>query len=211
MKKGMFLSILLLVVWSYPLYCDEFISEFNALYNNGQNVEALDVLLNNMKEVKKSPSRYGKLIFNFDEKLLTRRLNLSGKMGEVNSFINSGKFRKSADKLVEIIDKYPYYYPAYGILVSLFLKGDTKCVKKYVEMVNPAMKFIYTAVFLYERGKLRKATEMVGKLSHSAKYKNYMPIYKVLGMLPESVVDFKQKADFERKYMRDYKNFKYDF
>jgi tetratricopeptide (TPR) repeat protein len=190
-------------------YCDELKNKINKLYNSGEIESSLDLLINNMEKVKKNPNLYGKLIFSFDEKMILNRFNLTKSINESIQYLNKNELKKASDLLQKIIKTDPLCYPAYDLLTTIFLKGNSKCIKELITRVPIPLKIVYTAAFLYEQGKTKEAKTTINKLIRHKSYKNYLPMYKILGMFPESVVDFKQKADFSRKYMLEIKKFEY--
>jgi len=209
LKTINFLIIFFIILNFNFSYCDELKNKINKLYNSGKMETSLDLLINNMEKVKKNPNIYGKLIFSFDEKMILKRLNLTKKIDESINFLNKNELKKASDSLLQIINKQPLCYPAYDLLTTIFLKGNTKCIKELITRVPTPLKIVYTAAYLYEQGKMKEATTTINKLIRHKTYKNYLPMYKILGMFPESIVDFKQKADFSRKYMLEIKNFEY--
>ena len=205
----MSIIIFLIVNLSFS-YGDELFDRINNLYNSNKINKSLELLIKNIDRVKKNPDLYGKLVFNYDDETLTKRFNLTEDMNKVIKYLNKNMLDKSSMMLLNIIEKYPLYYPAYGLLTTIFLKGNVKYIKKVIDKVPVPMKLTYTAAYLYEQGKTKRAAITINKLVRHKEYKNYIPMYKVFGMFPESIVDFKEKADFKQKYMMEIKKFKYD-
>ncbi len=206
--------IIVIIIFSFTanLHGDPLIfkNKINKLYNKGEHQKALNELIVNKKLIQENLKVLGKSIFIFKEEEVLARYDVTDEFDESVKLLEKKELDKAAVKLQAIIKKAPLCYSAYNLLVTVFLLGNKKCLKKMMEDVPQSMKYIYSAAFLNEQGQGAKARDIILKLVRHEKHKNYIPLYKVLGMFPDNVVDFQQKAEFGRKYMMEIKKFEYE-
>lgn len=146
-------------------------------------------------------------VFEFDESSLLEAMNEHTAMDEIRRELSNGQTATAMSAAVQLIDRHPLCYSAWTMLaVGTLQKAETSGGGFLAGESLPLQKLL-ALIVAGSRGDSKTVAAL--KVSLLREHRDWWPMYKVLPMLPESSIDFRDKAEFNRRCLKEASNWKW--
>lgn len=197
MKIALALTLVLAVAHPAPAGT---LDDLAALLAAGKRPEAAALLAGRVDEVRKDADGLGKRLFEFRDRELLAACGQERAADEAQAAIAAARPDEGAARLAQAIDASPLCYPLYDLLATLALAGSRTAEAAVLARVGAPMALLFRAGREVERGDPVAARRFVDDLLRD--HRDFMPMYKALGLFPDTVVNFQEKADFGQRFLR---------
>lgn len=172
-----------------------------ALLAQGKRAEALAAMAAHPEAVAARPDELGKRLFDYREKEILAALGADAAHAKALELAAAGRLDDAVAPLSAAIREKPLAWPLYDLLAILHLSGSRAAGAAVEPHLTAPMRLLWEAAHAAEAGRHRQARGFVDTLLRE--HRDFLPLYKTLGMFPDTVIDFREKAEFGRRFLRE--------
>lgn len=171
------------------------------MLEEGRRDAALSAMVGAQKAVEAQPDRLGRRLFEFREKEILEATGAVEEYDRALEEIAAGGLDDAAKRLLRAIETRPLAWPLHDLLAVLHLAGSRAAVEGVEPRLTAPMRLLFGAARDAEAGQTARSRAQVDTLLRE--HRDFLPACKTLGMFPDTVVDFREKAEFGRRYLRE--------
>lgn len=140
-------------------------------------------------------------VFEFSEATLLEAMKLTAPVAGIRRLLAEGKTADALSGSARLVAAHPLCYPGWTLLAAATLMQTGESSARTLAGGSVPLQRVLDLIMAGFQGNSGRVTELKRKLLQENR--NWWPMFKILPMLPESIVDFRDKAEFNRRCLKE--------